>query len=241
MKLLLVSGSDELYGRIFSVAGSAGFDIILYRDILKAMDNIEELDPDTIVIGASDFPRHWKPLVHYARTVLPTRERRYIILVNEGFSAQDKVKARFLGVTGFLNDSLKKNDGLECLKRAFLPGAPAVKDAAPAGEGGKGSGRAFRGLALIFTNPETGAFVTGKVKKISTFGLTFTPDHPYLVRNLAVGMVLADCSLRVGAEILRPVCKIDRLSPLLSIKFDRFTESEKTVLKKCLVELAKTK
>jgi hypothetical protein len=237
MKLLLVSGSDELYGRILSVAGSAGFDIILYRDVLKAMDNIEELDPDTIVIGAADFPRHWKPLVHYARTVLPHRERRFIVLVSESFSAQDKVKARFLGVTGFLNDSLKKSDGLERLKRALLPGDPVVKDAAPQGAGGRGSCR----LALIFTNPDTGAFVTGKVKKISTFGLTFAPDHPYLVRNLAVGMVLPDCSLRAGDEILRPVCKIDRVSPLLSIRFDRFAESEKAVLKKCLVELTKKK
>jgi hypothetical protein len=67
MKLLLVLGSDETGNLISSYVEPLGFNLIRYRHVIKAMDNVDEIDPTGIIISARDFPRHWKVLVQIGR------------------------------------------------------------------------------------------------------------------------------------------------------------------------------
>ncbi|MDR1588437.1 MAG: hypothetical protein LBS57_13370, partial [Treponema sp.] len=66
MKLMAICASLESLGGIAEGRGIAGdnqlsipIEIIHYSQALKAMDNIEEINPDAIIISACDFPRHW--------------------------------------------------------------------------------------------------------------------------------------------------------------------------------------
>ena len=67
MKLLLVLSSDETYNHISHFVKPLGFELIRYNHILKAMDNIDEIEPAAIIISARDFPRHWKIMVQFVR------------------------------------------------------------------------------------------------------------------------------------------------------------------------------
>ena len=65
MKILLVSERDELRDHIRRNFMPRGAEIIQYYNPIKAMDNLDEVDPEVVLFSAQDFPRHWKPFLCY--------------------------------------------------------------------------------------------------------------------------------------------------------------------------------
>ncbi len=106
MKLLLVLDSDESYNLISLYVKPLGFELIRYRHAVKAMDNIDEVDPRAIVISARDFPRHWKTMVQFFRSERSRDECPVIILTGEDFTVEERSKASFLGVSGTILEKL---------------------------------------------------------------------------------------------------------------------------------------
>ena len=236
MKLLVVLGGEELYSRIVPSFEALGLEVIWYRDIIKAMDNVEELDPDAVIISSSDFPRHWKTLVQYANMVLPVKQRSFLLLADESIPPQDRVKARFLGVAGFFTESLLHPQGLERFEALLMKGRPKLLTP---GSGIKEKPKKKPSkLALIFTNPISGATITGKIKKISSMGLYFAPDHPYLTRNLYQNTVISGASLRAGSDILEPACIVEKTGRLMHLRFTSFQGTGRSKLKNYLLKPA---
>ena len=66
MKALLVADNGLVIDNVSTVLKTAGYDIITYHALLKALDNIEEISPHLIVISTKEYPRHWKTLAQYA-------------------------------------------------------------------------------------------------------------------------------------------------------------------------------
>ncbi len=62
MKAILISEMLESSQELKPFLKGYDFDLIHYRTPLKAMDNLEEISPDAIIINTIDFPRHWKVL-----------------------------------------------------------------------------------------------------------------------------------------------------------------------------------
>jgi hypothetical protein len=234
MKLLVILGGEELYSRIVPSFEALGLEVIWYRDIIKAMDNVEELDPDAVIISSSDFPRHWKTLVQYSKMVLPVKQRSFLLLADESIPSQDRVKARFLGVAGFFTESLLHQEGIERFEALIMKGRPGI----PKGLTKEKPKRKPSKLALIFTNPVSGATITGKIKKISSMGLYFTPDHPYLTRNLHQNTYISGASLRAGSDILEPVCMVEKSGHLMHLRFTSFSGGGRAILKNYLLKLA---
>lgn len=100
MKALLVSDDSLAVENISRVLEIAGYDVIVYKWLLKALDNIEEIAPHLIIISTKDYPRHWKTLTQFAKTNMQFYKPQVILYAEGGLSEEDEKKAEYLGVRG---------------------------------------------------------------------------------------------------------------------------------------------
>ncbi|MFW5802131.1 MAG: hypothetical protein ACOCVC_08850, partial [Spirochaeta sp.] len=70
MRILLITTQEHHYEYLTQL-GIDTYHILHYGDPLKAMDNLQELKPNILIVSAHDFPRHWKPLHVLLRDVSP--------------------------------------------------------------------------------------------------------------------------------------------------------------------------
>lgn len=96
MKTLLISESRDVLTAYADFFKSMGYENLCYRWLLKAMDNLEEIQPDVVFINASDYPRHWKTIVQHIRASGFCNP--VILLAAEYLDEDDQAKARFLGI-----------------------------------------------------------------------------------------------------------------------------------------------
>jgi hypothetical protein len=233
MKLLLILGSDETDELISMYIRPLGFDLIRYRHVLKAMDNVEEIDPAGIIISARDFPRHWKILVQFVRSQRSREECPIIILRGEDFSLEESSQAFFLGVSGIVEEALdtpEEIDRLQAILGRYIP----LEERRKARRFYSGAWSRF---GFLVFNPLTGLIIPGEIKNLSITGLSFLPVNPSMTKDIALNMELPECSLRAGKEILSPVCRLVRTGRIISLEFISFPENEQEILEKYLEEL----
>ncbi|MBQ8013649.1 MAG: hypothetical protein IJ257_04520 [Treponema sp.] len=114
MKALLVADDEKAINNISEVLKSAGYDTIVYKWLLKALDNMEEIAPHLIVISTADYPRHWKTLAQYASSGFGDYIPQVILYTDENFNEEEEKKAEVLHVRGKF-DSIGV-DGLDKLR-----------------------------------------------------------------------------------------------------------------------------
>ncbi|WP_407425833.1 hypothetical protein [Treponema sp.] len=114
MKALVVADDEKAINNISQVLKSAGYDPIVYKWLLKALDNIEEICPHLIVISTRNYPRHWKTLAQYATNSFGNYSPQVILYVDENFNEEEQKKAEALKVRGCF-DSIEV-EGLDKLR-----------------------------------------------------------------------------------------------------------------------------
>ena len=65
MKTLLVSEEENAVKNISQYLQSIGSEMICYHNVLKALDNIDEISPHLVIVDAESFPRLWKVFVQF--------------------------------------------------------------------------------------------------------------------------------------------------------------------------------
>lgn len=113
MKTLVIADNDEIVKDILCTLDKKGMDSIVYRWLLKALDNLEEISPDLIIISAFEYPRHWKTLVQFCKSGITRKIPVFILYRQEGISEEELNKEKALGVYGVFYDS--KSSELENL------------------------------------------------------------------------------------------------------------------------------
>jgi hypothetical protein len=231
MKLLLVLGSDDNYGAFIQTIEPLGYDLIRYRHVLKAMDNIDEIDPAAIVISARDFPRHWKILVQFVRNERSKEVCPIIILKGDRFNAEETSKAFFLGVNGVITETLQRQEEVHHLKTILDRSAPPSQEQKP-----WFFVEPWHRIGLLIADIAGNAIITGNVITISTEGLSFSPDHPLPIQAVMLNKELKECSLRIGDAILSPVCRITGIEKNIPLEFVSFPNDEQRILERYLKE-----
>ena len=221
MKALLISDLPRSTDDLQPLFSEYKFDLIHYRSPLKALDNIEEISPNIVLINTIDFPRHWKPITQHIRWDTSREEIPVILLTPSDFSADEADKAMFLGVQGIIN--LKENnnfndDVLKELRMIFNRyNYNHIKNIE-------------KSVQFLFTNPINETIITGTVKNLTENDIVFLPDMPANVGNLNAGMVLDQCSLKIKHNFIVPNCKIVSNDGILNLKFvDLSGEDKKTI------------
>jgi hypothetical protein len=226
MKALFLIESD----RIADIAGfylkPLGFETIRYRNPVKAADNLEEIDPDAIVISARDFPRHWKVIASMVRSYKNKDQCIIVVLKGENFSIEEAAKAAHLGINGVVKDDLddRKEQGRfqQLLKRYIVVDEDRAADRIQPSPWDR--------LDFIFSHPRSLAPISGKLEIISSTGLSFVPDAPALVADLFTGELIEDCSMRVGQDIVDLSCIVAHPGRVLGLEIHRIADDDKSRL-----------
>jgi hypothetical protein len=234
MKAMLVMASDKIADLSSYYLRPLGFDIIRYRNPVKAMDNVDEIEPDAIIISAEDFPRHWKPFIQMIRTSHPKEKCIFLLLKGNRFPFDEAAKAVFLGVNGVIHENLKDKTELarfqQVLKRYLaLDDMRAAERFVPS---------IYDRLDFTFANPDSFAIITGKIESISTRGISFRPDSHEGVAGLITGQDIPDCSLRIGDDICSFPCKLSRAAPVVALEFSGATEDDRNLISHYLASYA---
>jgi hypothetical protein len=226
MKLLLVIASDETYSFIASYVRPLGFELIRYRHPLKAMDNIDEVDPDGVIISGEDFPRHWKTLVQFIRSERPKDKTAIVILKGPNFAFEEAAKASYIGVSGIVSENLSNPEELDRLQGILSRYLPI--------DDGRRSRRVRPGpwdrFGFVACNPADQTLISGTIETISATGLSLLPDNAPSIQQLGLDAIITECSLRVGDHILSPVCKLVRTGKIVSFHFESFPQGEQNIL-----------
>lgn len=164
MKALLIADDDNVISKIKSKLTDDGFDVITYRWLVKALDNVEEIAPEVIIISASSYPRHWKTLVQFVQSGIEGFVPKVILYCEREFDEDDVKKSEALNIAGIFNSI--EEDGLTELSDIL-------------------ANKESKNCSLIFTNPKNGAFITGKVSDFKDNVISFIPDSPSLISVLS--------------------------------------------------------
>jgi hypothetical protein len=224
MKLMLTLGVGALYAKLDEILKPLAVETIIYRHIQKAMDNIEEVDPDVIIIDAGAFPRHWKSFVQFIRETRRGKHCPVILIKGKSFSSIDKNKAVFLGVDAVVSDSFTGKGeiaNIQSIINSSIPdGERKLKIENDTGEARFG---------LLVTHPITGVLLSGAVNAVSEEGIIFYPDHPALAETIPLRAELYACSFRAGDMILSPVLRLVKRDTNLYFVFVSFPGSEQVI------------
>jgi hypothetical protein len=157
MKALIISEDENVYSVLNSVLQKAGYDTIIYKWLLKALDNIEEIRPDCIVVSSSEYPRHWKTLVQFVKSGIGGDEVQVYLYEPNPMSSEDEEKARVLGITDYFT-SLEPGvlEGIFGKTEEPLPTVENIVQSEPEKEEEKNEGH------YMFTHPVSGKYVSGK-------------------------------------------------------------------------------
>jgi hypothetical protein len=230
MKALLLIESDRVADIARFYLKPLGFEAIHYRNPVKAIDNLVEVDPDAIVISARDFPRHWKIITQMLRAEKDKDECVIVLLKGDAFSLDEAAKATALGVNGVVRDALddrrEQARFQELLKRYIVVDEDRAETRIyPA---------AWDRLDFIFAHPRSLAAISGKLEAVSAQGISFMPDSPAVVSDLAAGDIIDDCSIRVGSDIFELSCRVIHADRVLGLEIEGMKDEDRRRLEEYL-------
>jgi hypothetical protein len=234
MKLLLVFAADDNCNIISRSIRPLGVAMIRYRQALKAMDNIDEINPSAIVVSARDFPRHWKFLVQFVRTERANEICPIVILKGGNFSTEEITSAYFLGVSGVIDDSLNSPAEINRLQNILSHYVPMAEQR----KHRRFHTEPWHRAAVLAVNHREKSLVSGDVENISAGGMAFVSANSTPMTNASLNDELDECSLRLGDSILSPVCRLVRAGEKSAMEFTSFPEGEQNIFEQFLQQLA---
>ena len=113
MKALVISDRQEIIEFVTPLLKNKGFDIIHYRWIIKALDNIEEIQPDLILLSPVEYPRHWKTLAGFVQSGIGGNDVKLFLYEEETLTDEEAKKADELGIKSFTKDFCDEDKGLD--------------------------------------------------------------------------------------------------------------------------------
>jgi hypothetical protein len=226
MKALLLIESDRIADIASFYLRPLGFEAIRYRNPVKAIDNLEEIDPDALVISARDFPRHWKVLSQALRAYKAKDECVIVLLKGDAFPLEEAAKATHIGVNGVVRDDLddrrEQSRFQDLLKRYIVVDEERASD--------RIMPSAWDRLDFMFAHPTSLAPISGKLEAISSTGLSFVPDTPALAFDLSADDLIEDCSMRVGADIISLSCRVAHADRVLGLEIEAIADDDRSRL-----------
>ncbi len=112
MKALVISDRQEIIDFVLPLLKDKGYDIIHYKWIIKALYNIEEIQPDVIVLSAIEYPRQWKTLAGFVQSGIGGNDVKVYLYDTQPLSKEENEKAVELNVISF-ESAFKKSNSVE--------------------------------------------------------------------------------------------------------------------------------
>lgn len=227
MRILLVSERDELRDHIRRNFMPRGAEIIQYYNPIKAMDNLDEIDPEVVLFSSQDFPRHWKPFLIFLRNGKTREQCVFVILKGEDFDHEEADKAQTLQVNGIVHEQLSDRRELERLKELVN----RYRDIGDMRTEKRLLPTEIDKVGFLFSHPNRLEIITGHIEDVSAAGIAMVPTDRQRVMDLQVGSVIDGCSLRLGGNIIALPAKVTRNERALSFLFHNLTEGQRALIR----------
>ncbi|MCQ2586018.1 MAG: hypothetical protein MJ185_10545 [Treponema sp.] len=227
MKAIIISDEENVISKLDESLISNGFDTIIYRWLLKALDNIEEIRPDLVIVSANEYPRHWKTLTQFITSGIGGDKTKVFLLTLSSLGDDETEKARALGIKGFipsvdeygisiLTDLLMET--FPCLKKEEPvekePEAPKIvidktpyefeDDEIPTVSALQENRPVIfdpNSASLIFVNPKTGKMITGSVESYENKTVHFNAENPEKTAMLVSGDVIETLTFELDGKV----------------------------------------
>ncbi|OJF77759.1 MAG: hypothetical protein BKP49_01935 [Treponema sp. CETP13] len=202
MKALIVSEKNTLVTQYHDVFKENGYEIITYNWVLKALDNLEEIDPDIILINISDYPRQWKVLVQYIHTVFGDKSPTVFIASDQTISEKIKKEADVLGCKEFskkeinVQSTIQDDNNVETSKLILNTDIIEQKETNITEAKIEQNDIKQEKSSILqeplneikFQHPKTKELISGKIKNYNDPMFLFIPDFKSTLKLLRFGM-----------------------------------------------------
>lgn len=162
MKALIISEDEKVYSTLDELLKNAAYDTIIYKWLLKALDNIEEIRPDLIVVSSSEYPRHWKTLVQFVKSGIGGDNVDIYLYEPVPVSEEDEEKAKVLGVTGCFSKFEEFEELISPAQEVVLRQDQEPQVEATIVEPEPVEGTIQNTGHFMFTHPVSNKFISGK-------------------------------------------------------------------------------
>ena len=216
MKALIISDANDIINEFTECYKSQNYDIIVYRWLMKALDNIEEIDPDLIFINATEYPRHWKILSQYVKGI--DKNPKIVLFTSVPLSDEDREKAECLQIDSIVNstEDLEEICTLNDICQDSEVNLPETENIIEQEQNETVEIQEEEEIEktveqptlpetkickFLFSNPENFVLITGKVESFNDSKLIFLPDNPEDTANIAVDTIIKKCTLKIDNKI----------------------------------------
>ena len=215
MKALIISDDTSTICRLDDFLTKQGFGTIIYRWLLKALDNIEEIRPDCVIVSSSEYPRHWKTLVQFLKSGIGGNKIGIYLYEPKALDEDDQKKAVALGVTGYITSleeselektaiSIQNFFGKNKIENQIITTENEIKNKENI-EPLSGTGH------ILFTNPVSHKFVKGtyfdKNEKQITVKLDFDED----IKDMSIKTLVPEFTYFYGNESTSVECRLKEI------------------------------
>ena len=181
MKVLIVSETLDLLDKYNSFFSDNGFSTICYSWLIKAMDNIEEINPEIIFVNAIDYPRHWKVLIQNAKQVSKNL-KHCIVRIPDELDDDEQKKLEILKVICVKTDFTQTQEANQILK-ILLEKQPTSRENITSDK------------VLTCTIPETGEKINGAIISYDYPIIIYTPNNIQDKKLFPFGKKFTDCTI----------------------------------------------
>lgn len=200
MKALIISDDENFISTLDDFFHKYSIDTIIYKWLLKALDNIEEIHPDIIVLSANEYPRHWKTLVQFVKSGIGGDDVSIFLYEQGDIPSEDIEKIKLLGINGVFK--ALDETSLEIIKPEQTRNI--IQN-------------------MILTNPVTNSIVTGTVTEQSDNKVFFEADFEQSCYGLNSGDKLDFITITCNDECTEcpaVINTIDRQAICLEIVYE---------------------
>lgn len=213
MKVLIVAETDEIIEDFSLYYSKLGYDIIKYRWLMKALDNVEEIEPEIVVLSALDYPRHWKTFVQYLKSPIIKKQPEIILVTPEIISNEERQKASILGIQTIINDvtEMKETKNTKTISQPIViedkkitakdvrqTKTPVEVTKEPTKLEEFKDYKALEDIKFIFTLPNNNSIINGKVVKFDYPTLHFIPSNKTILSRVHIDQIIPSCTLKTG-------------------------------------------
>ena len=220
MKALIISDANDIINEFTEYYKSQNYDVIVYRWLMKALDNIEEIDPDLIFVNATEYPRHWKILSQYVKGI--DKNPKIVLFSSLPLSNEDREKAECLQIDSIVNstEDLEEVCTITDICQDSEENLPETENIIEQEQTDSKINQEdeqiekvleqptlpeikteIKVCKFLFSNPVNLVLITGKVESFNDSKLIFLPDNPEDTTNIAINTIIKKCTLKVENQI----------------------------------------
>jgi len=231
MIILLIEADGRLRDPLEAATASHGISVVQYNSPLKALDNLQEIRPQSVVYAWEDFPRHWKTMLPVIREHWSREDCAFILYYEDQKPEVEQVnQALHLGVNAFI----PKEGSLESFVERLLVVYRRYGLWIP-GQGRQlPSGSLDSPWTMAFNHPYRHTLVTGLLTQIDNSCATFKTNDRHLIQDLLPGSLIKDVSLQCGEIFIDLDVQVRDNTGQLLLDYVRINRDDREILRKLL-------